>query len=98
MPRMNASAAATYCSRENSSVTLIGTPGEDRLLDRGQAFGGAGDLDQQIGTLRPRVQILGRGERRLGVVREQRRDFQRNPSVHAAGPVIDRPEQIGGLA
>ena len=26
MPRRYASAAATYCSRENSSVTLIGTP------------------------------------------------------------------------
>ena len=26
MPRMYASAAATYCSREKSSVTLIGTP------------------------------------------------------------------------
>ena len=26
MPRRNASAAATYCSGENSSVTLIGTP------------------------------------------------------------------------
>ena len=26
MPRKYASAAATYCSRENKSVTLIGTP------------------------------------------------------------------------
>ena len=26
MPRTYASAAATYCSRENKSVTLIGTP------------------------------------------------------------------------
>jgi hypothetical protein len=27
------------------------------------------------------------------VVREQKRAFQRNPSVHAAGSVVDRPEQ-----
>jgi hypothetical protein len=29
----------------------------------------------------------------LAVVRQQRRDFQRNPSVHAADSVVDRPEQ-----
>ena len=28
-----------------------------------------------------------------GRVRQQRRDFQRNPAVHAAGSVVDRPEQ-----
>ena len=45
MPRRYASAAARYCSRENNRVTLIGTPGKDRLFDRGQPFLGAGNLD-----------------------------------------------------
>jgi hypothetical protein len=63
----------------------------------GQSFFGAGDLDQQIGALRPRVQVLGFGNCRLGVMRQERRDFQRNPSVHTAGAIVDRPEQVRGL-
>ena len=43
------------------------------------------------------MQLLGLGDRRLGVVREQRRDFQLNPAVDAVGSVMDRPEQVRGL-
>jgi hypothetical protein len=43
------------------------------------------------------VQILGDGNRRFGIVRQQRRDFQRNPTVDAAGSVINRPEQVRRL-
>jgi hypothetical protein len=43
------------------------------------------------------VQVLGDGNRRVGVVRQQRRDFQRNPTVHAAGSVMNRPEQVRRL-
>ena len=50
-----------------------------------------------IGTPRLRVQVLGLGNRRFGVVRQQRRDFQRNPTVDAAGSVINRPEQVRRL-
>ena len=71
--------------------------GEDRLLDGGQAFLGAGNLDEQVGPRRPGVQFLGRGEGAGRVVGQQRRDLQRHPAVHAVGPVVDRPEQIGGL-
>src|SRR5258708_6129889 len=97
MPRMNALAAARYWSSENSSVTLIGTPRKDRLFDGRQAFGGAWNLDEDIGTPRLRVQVLGLGNRRFGVVRQQRRDFQRNPTVDAAGSVINQPEQVRRL-
>src|SRR5262249_2215798 len=70
---------------------------KDRFFDRGESFFGAGDLDEQIGTLRPPVQVLGFGNRGLGVMREERRDFQRNPPVHTIGAVVNRPEQIRGL-
>ena len=43
------------------------------------------------------VQVLGLGDRRFGVVRQQRRNFQRNPTVHAACLVINELEQIRGL-
>ena len=36
---------------------------EDRFLDRGKSLLGAGDLDEQIGASRARMQFLGRGER-----------------------------------
>ena len=36
-------------------------PGKDRLLDRGQTFLRARDLDEQVGPSRPRMQILGCG-------------------------------------
>jgi len=44
----------------------------------------------------PGVQGLGGGERARGVVRQQRRHFQRHPAVHAARPVPDRSKQVGG--
>src|SRR5207248_10418770 len=50
-----------------------------------------------IRTLRLRVQILGRGQRRCGIVRKKRRHFERNPTVYTTGAVIDRPKQISGL-
>src|SRR4030095_15736891 len=51
--------------------------------------------DQHIGARCPRVQYLGFGERRLRVVREERRDFERDPSIHTRGSLENRPEQIG---
>jgi hypothetical protein len=47
--------------------------------------------------LSPCVQFLDLGNRRPGVVRQQRRDFQRNPTVDAACSVVNRPEQVRGL-
>ncbi len=96
MPRRNASAAATYCSRENSSVTLIGMPAKMDFLDSRQAFLGSGDLDEQVRQPGSRVQILGRGQRAGRVIGQQRRHFERHPAVHAVGPIVDGPKQLGG--
>jgi hypothetical protein len=68
--------------------------GEDRLLDCRQAFGGAGDLDEQVGLVRLCVQRLGLRHRRLRVVGEKRRHFQRHKAVYRAGARMDRREQI----
>src|SRR5215467_11105376 len=70
---------------------------EDRLFDGRQAFWGARDLDEDIVTPRLRVQGLGLGNRRLRIVRQQRRNFQRNPTVDTAGSVMNRPEQVRRL-
>ena len=51
---------------------------------------------KQVRPPRPGVQILGRGKGAGRVVGQQRRHFQRHPAVHAVGPIVDRPEQVGG--
>ena len=59
--------------------------GKNRRLDRRQAFLGAGNLDEQVRPPSALVQLLGRRERVLRVVGEQRRNLQRNPAVDAGG-------------
>jgi hypothetical protein len=70
--------------------------GKNRLLDRGQTFLRAGDLDEQVRLPRTRVQILGGGQGAPGVISQQRRNFQRHPPVHTFRPVVDRPKQARG--
>ncbi len=70
--------------------------GEDGLFDRGQSFGGPGNLDHQIRTRGAGEQALGRGNRRGGIVGEKRRHFERHPPVDAARSIVDRPKQVGG--
>jgi len=41
------------------------------------------------------MQRPGRLDRALGVVREQRRDLQRDPAVHAVGALVHPEEGIG---
>jgi hypothetical protein len=43
------------------------------------------------------MEILGHGNRRFGVVCKQRRHLERNPTIHATGPIVNRPEQVSGL-
>ena len=43
------------------------------------------------------MQLLGGGEGALRIVGEQGRYFQRHPAVHAVGPVVNGPKEIGGL-
>ena len=54
-----------------------------------------GILMKRLGLPRALVQIARGGERAGGVVRQQRRDFERDPSVDAVGALEDRLEQIG---
>ena len=97
MPRRYASAAATYCARENSSVTLIGTPAKIASSMAGRPSLVPGILMKRLGRSGAGVKFLGRGEGAGRVVGQQGRDLQRHPAVHAVGLVVDRPKQIGGL-
>jgi hypothetical protein len=49
IPRKYASAAARYCSRENSSVTLIGTPAKIASSMAGTPCGVPGILMKKLG-------------------------------------------------
>ena len=44
------------------------------------------------------MQIFGLGQRGFGVVSQQRRDFERYPTIHAASQLVDRPEEVGRLS
>jgi hypothetical protein len=73
-----------------------GCPGEDRLLDRLPAGFGARDLDE--GVVRGAgMKVRDLGDRRLGVVGEQRRDLERDPAVDAVRAVVDGLEQPRGI-
>ncbi len=73
-------------------------PGEDRLLDRRQPGRGAGDLDEEVLALRLAVQLRRLRDRRRGVVGELRRDLERAEAVDAGGALVDRREEVGGVA
>src|SRR6185437_10488315 len=68
----------------------------DRFLDRRNAGRRAGNLDEQVVAPRLAVQRGRRPDRGLGVIRKQRRNFQRDESVHAVAGVERRLEQVGG--
>jgi hypothetical protein len=70
--------------------------GEDRLLDGRQTLRCAGDLDEEIRPPRPVMQRLGRGQSAGGVVGQERRHLQRDPSIDAIGALENRLEQLGG--
>ena len=70
--------------------------GKDRLFDRGQAFLGSRNFDEQVRPPRPRVQILGCSQSAGCVVRQQGRHFQGYPPIHTVRLVVDRSKQVGG--
>src|SRR5205823_12778054 len=61
-----------------------------------QPFDGAGNLDEDIRAPSARMKVDYLRECRLGVVREQRRDFERHVSIDTAGALKGRTEQVGG--
>jgi hypothetical protein len=74
-----------------------GDSGEDRLFDRGQALFGSRNLDQQVRSPGAAVKIDCFSERGLGVVRENRRHFERHPAVDAVRSLVDRAKEVRGL-
>jgi hypothetical protein len=71
-------------------------PGEDDLLDGGQALRGPGYLDEQVGAVGLRVQRLGLLDRGCSVIGEQRRHFERNEAVDRGAPRMNGGKQVGG--
>ena len=71
--------------------------GEDRLLDRGNACPCSGNLDEQVGASRSRMQSPRFADAARRIVRQQRRHFHRHPTVDAAGRLVGRTEQIRRL-
>ncbi len=71
--------------------------GEDRFFDGLNACGRAWNLDEQVGTMRLRVQPLGGLDSGAGIISEQRRHFQGNPAINAARRFMDRPEECRSL-
>src|SRR6267154_2313870 len=86
----------------NGSATLFATAASHRLMNTeateptSGSIPGTRDLDEEVRPPCPGVQGLGRGERAGSVVGQERGHFQGYPAVHAARPVPDRSEQIGG--
>ena len=97
MPRIYASAAARYCSRENSSVTFTGTPAKIDSSIAGTPSGVPGILMNRLGrcarrcscataSMVPAVSFASKGET----------SSDTQPSTPPVR-VVDRTEQVGGL-
>src|SRR5213078_1643762 len=56
------------------------------------------NLDVEVSAAGGAVQLRGLLNRRVGVVRQQRRDLERDPAVDAVGAAVNVAEQIGGVA
>ena len=71
-------------------MTLTGTPAKIASSMAGSPSGVPGDLDEQVRPTGASVQLLRRRQRARRVVRELRRDLQRDPAVDAVGRDVDR--------
>jgi quercetin dioxygenase-like cupin family protein len=69
----NASAAARYCSRENSRVTFTGTPATIAFLYGPHTFSRARDLNKQVRSAGAFEQFFGRRDGASSGVGQQRR-------------------------
>jgi hypothetical protein len=70
--------------------------GEDRRLDGGKPFRGTGYLDEEVGLAGAPMEIARGRERFVGVMRQKRRDLERDPAVDPVGAGEDGPEQLRG--
>ena len=70
----------------------------DELFDRGQAGLSGGHLDHHVGPVQSRVQVACLADGALGVVSQVGRDLQTHHAIHPVGGLIDRPQDVGGIA
>ena len=81
--------------RKDQRDVDVDAPAE-HLPDRGQPGFGGRDLHHHIGPVAAVVQVLGHGDGLLGRTGHRGRDLDRDEAVGALGPVVDRPEDVGG--
>jgi hypothetical protein len=67
-------------------------------LDRRHALLGPGHLDQQVRAIDGGVESPGLLDRRLGVACQPGRDFERDEAVAPRRLLVDRQEEVAGLA
>ena len=72
--------------------------GENGLLNGRDTVLVAGNLDEDVGPARPRVELFRRGDGARRVVGEPGRDLERRPAIDAIGCLMSRTEQVGGRA
>ena len=70
-------------------------PGSDELLDGRKSGGRARNLDHHIRAIQPREQFPGFFDGRLGVIGEQRRNFQADEAVAAIAGVVNLAKGVG---
>ena len=84
-------AVETEDQRDVDAATL-----GDHLLDRGEPFLGAGDLDHQVAAVDPFVQAACCGLGAWAVVGEAGVDLDADVAVDAVGVVVDLGEHVAG--
>jgi len=96
---MYASAAATYCSREEEQRYVDRHPAEDSISSiAGTPSRVPGILMKRFGPRPARVAVPSPPPRPRRVVGERRRQLERHPAVDAVREIMRRTEQIGRLA
>ena len=85
------------CSRQNSNVTLTGTPAKIASSIAGRPSVVPGILMNRFGCCARACSSLAAAMVRSGIVGQQRRNLERYPAVDAAGPPAHRPKHLGGL-
>ena len=77
-------------------MTLTGTPAKIASSMAGSPSSVPGILMNRFGRLALACSALRLGHRPRRVMRQQRRDLERDPAVHPRGPLVDRREHVGG--
>lgn len=82
--------------KEESDVDV--DPFTDHLFDSGESFGGARDLDHDIGMGDRGVVAAGFPDGVCRAAGDRGRDFDADVAVESVGAIVDRTENIAGIA